>query len=254
MKLHHQIIGSGQPIVILHGLLGSLDNWRGLAKQLATKVQVISVDLRNHGRSPHSAEQTYQLMADDLVELLDELGLDKVDLVGHSVGGKMAMEFSKHYPQRLRKLVVVDIAPRSYDDEHSTIFKGLLAIELSQFTSRSQVDQALQTSINNKAIRQFLLMNLAVENEQLMWRINLQALFNNYSKLLQSVCEGSVINIATCFIRGGRSTYIKPSDRALIESIFPNSELFTIESAGHWVHAEAPDDFLAKIIEFFDYD
>jgi len=254
MKLHHQITGSGQPIVILHGLFGSLDNWRGLVKQLMTHAQVISVDLRNHGRSPHSAEQTYQLMANDLAELLDELALEKVDLIGHSVGGKVAMEFSKHYPQRLRKLVVVDIAPRSYDDEHSNIFKSLLAIKLSQYTSRSEVDRALQASIDNKAVRQFLLMNLAVENEQLIWRINLHALFNNYPKLLQSVCEDNVINIMTCFIRGGRSMYIKQSDRALMESIFPNSELFTIESAGHWVHAEAPDAFLAKIIEFFDYD
>lgn len=254
MKLHYQIIGSGQPLVILHGLFGSLDNWRGLAKQLSTHAQVISVDLRNHGRSPHSAEQTYQLMAADLVELLDELGVDEFDLIGHSVGGKVAMEFSKHYPDYLRKLVVVDIAPRRYDDDHSHIFKRLLAIDLSQYTRRSQVDQAIQTSIPNKAVRQFLLMNLTVEDGQLMWRINLQALFNNYPNLLQSVCENSVIDINSCFIRGGQSKYVLASDRLLIESSFPNSELFTIESAGHWVHAEAPAEFLAKITEFFDYD
>jgi len=254
MKLHYQVYGAGQAVVILHGLFGSSDNWRGLAKQLAKYAQVITVDLRNHGKSPHSAEQTYDLMADDLAELIDELNINQVDLIGHSVGGKVAMAFSQRYPQLLRKLTVVDIAPRSYSDEHSGIFKALQALDLSLYSSRTEVDKALQQSIPIKAVRQFLLMNLASKNDGLTWQLNLSALFTAYPQLLRAVCEADIVDTPSCFIRGGKSNYIQEQDFALIESTFPNSEIMTIAQAGHWVHAEAPQPFLAKIIEFFDYD
>ncbi|MDC9725867.1 MAG: alpha/beta fold hydrolase [Gammaproteobacteria bacterium] len=254
MKLHYQIVGSGQPVVILHGLFGSSDNWRGLAKELSNHAQVITVDLRNHGRSPHSAEQSYELMADDLAELIQELKLSSVDLIGHSVGGKVAMTFSQHYPEFLHKLVVVDIAPRAYTDEHSTIFETLLGLDLSLYLSRKELDQELSLSLPNKAVRQFLLMNLDLTNDKLTWRLNLHALFECYPKLLQSVCNHQQIAIPSYFIRGGRSNYIGDDDFALINATFPHSEIVTIEEAGHWVHAEAPDIFLTKIIEFFDYD
>lgn len=254
MKLHYQTLGEGRPLVILHGLFGSLDNWRGLTKQLATVAQVIAVDLRNHGRSPHSSEQTYELMADDLAELIDELTLGQIDIIGHSVGGKVAMVFAQRYPELLRKLVVVDIAPRCYSDEHSGIFETLLALDLSLYSNRTEVDRVLQQSIPNKAVRQFLVMNLSMDNEHLKWRINLQGLFDAYPQLLQSVCENDKIDIPSCFIRGGRSDYIQQQDISRINVCFPNSEVVTIDQAGHWVHAEAPQLFLAKIIEFFDYD
>ena len=254
MKLSYQTSGSGQPLVILHGLFGSSDNWRGLAKELATKCQVISVDLRNHGRSPHSSEQTYALMVEDLAELFERLKLEKVDIIGHSMGGKVAMAFSQRYPQWLRRLVVVDIAPRQYHDEHSAIFRVLLALDLSLFTSRNEVDDALKIALPDKAVRQFLLMNLAINGEQLSWRINLQALYDNYSQLLAAVCEDETIMIPSCFIRGGLSAYIGDEDEDLIRSYFPYAELATIEQAGHWVHAEAPQQFLSKITEFLDYD
>ncbi len=254
MKLHYQIFGSGQPLVILHGLFGSADNWRGLAKQLAIVAQVITVDLRNHGRSPHSAKQTYELMADDLAELVEELNLRSIDLIGHSIGGKVAMAFSQHHPELLRKLVVVDIAPRSYADEHSSIFKSLLGLDLSLYSTRNDVDKALSVSLPIKAVRQFLLMNLAVDNAQLNWRINLPALYDAYPQLLSAVCEGQQNSVPSCFIRGGLSNYIQVQDITLIQTSFPNSEIVTIEHAGHWVHAEAPEAFLNTIIEFFNYD
>jgi len=254
MKLYYQTIGTGRPLVILHGLFGSSDNWRGLAKQLATKAKVITVDLRNHGRSPHSSEQNYALMVEDLAELFDSLSLDKADIIGHSMGGKVAMAFSQRYPQWSRKLVVVDIAPREYQDEHSAIFKKLLDLDLSLYSSRNEVDNALKISLPNKAVRQFLLMNLALNDEQLSWRINLQALYDNYPQLLKAVCAGNTIMIPSCFIRGGQSDYIHDEDEDLIRSCFPNVQLVTIELAGHWVHAEAPQQFLTKISEFFDYD
>ena len=254
MKLSYQTSGSGQPLVLLHGLFGSSDNWRGLAKKLATKCQVISVDLRNHGRSPHSAEQTYSLMAEDLSQLFEKLNLDKVDIIGHSMGGKVAMVFSQHYPQRMRKLVVVDIAPRQYADEHSDIFRALLALDLSLYGSRNEVDNALKIALPNKAVRQFLLMNLIINDERLSWRINLIALFDNYHQLLEAVCEYENITIPSCFIRGGQSNYIGDEDEDLIRLCFPFAEFVTIEQAGHWVHADAPQQFFTTITEFFDYD
>jgi len=254
MKLHYQTFGSGRPLVILHGLFGSADNWRGLAKNLAEYAYVITVDLRNHGRSPHSLEQSYELMAEDLRELLNELDLNAIDLIGHSVGGKVAMTFAQNYPELLHQLVVVDIAPRAYSDEHSKIFDALLALDLLSYSSRSEVDRALSVTLPNKAVRQFLLMNLALEDGLLNWRINLPTLSESYPKLLHSVCDNKIIDIPTCFIRGGGSTYVGDDDVDLIKTIFPDSELYTIERAGHWVHAEAPELFQSKIIEFFNYD
>lgn len=254
MKLHYQIVGFGQPLVILHGLFGSSDNWRGLATQLAKHFQVITVDLRNHGKSPHSSEQNYQLMADDLAELFDRLTLKNTDIVGHSLGGKVAMAFAQYYQQHINKMIVVDMAPRQYIDEHSKIFKALLAVDFSECLTRRDVDAFLSNDIADKAVRQFLLTNLNTSNERLSWRLNISALFDNYSFLLQPVCENKTINIKSCFIRGGRSTYIKSEDEKLIKSTFPNSEIYTIEEAGHWVHADTPKPFLTKVTEFFDND
>ncbi|HDY84799.1 hypothetical protein LCGC14_0809350 [marine sediment metagenome] len=254
MKLYYQTIGEGRPLVILHGLFGSSDNWRGIAKTLSDYAQVISVDLRNHGQSPHSVKQTYALMAEDLAELCDRLKLDKVNIIGHSMGGKVAMAFSQRYPQYIDKLVVVDIAPKQYHDAHSHIFKALLALDLSLYTNRSDVDNALKMTLPNKAVRQFLLMNLELSGEALSWRLNLQALYDNYSELLDAVCEDETVMIPSSFIRGGQSDYILEDDEDLIRTRFPYSELVTIEQAGHWLHADAPQQFLSKITEFFDYD
>jgi len=254
MKLNYQTQGSGQPLVILHGLFGSSDNWRSIAKQLADYAQVITVDLRNHGHSPHSTEQNYELMADDLLELIDELQLDNVDIMGHSVGGKVAMAFSQRYSSYCRKLIIVDIAPKHYEDEHNAIFKALLSLDLTLYNKRSDVDSELAKVIKDKAIRQFLLMNLGIENHVLSWRINLQSIFNNYVNLLKPVCDGCTITLPVCFIKGSRSSYILKDDELLIKSLYPNAEVYTIEQAGHWVHAEAPQAFLTKVLEFLSYD
>ena len=254
MKLHYQRVGSGRPLVILHGLFGSSDNWRGLAKQLAKRVQVITVDLRNHGKSPHSPAQNYQLMADDLAELLDDLSLRKVDIIGHSVGGKVAMAFAQRYRNRVNKLMVVDIAPRQYESDHNKIFEALLAVDLSQYSKRSEVDKALSQALPDRAVRLFLLMNLELTGDNLTWRINLTALFENSPQFLEPVCSDEKITVPSCFIRGGRSLYVQEADKVLIGTTFPNSEIVTIDQADHWVHVDAPQEFLAKVTEFFNYD
>jgi len=254
MKLHYQINGHGRPVLIIHGLFGSLDNWRMIVKQLSEHAQVITVDLRNHGRSPHSTEQNYKLMAEDIAELLQELRISNIDLIGHSVGGKVAMAFSHYYPDYCNKLVVVDIAPKQYQQEHDVIFKALLSLDLSLYSKRNEVDAVLAKTITDKAIRQFLLMNLDITGDMVTWRINLQGLFDNYPQLLQAVCENQIITIPACFIRGGRSNYILNEDIEQISSLYSNSEVHTIEKAGHWVHAEQPQAFLIKVNEFLDYD
>ena len=252
MKLHYQLIGTGRTIVIIHGLFGSSDNWRAMAKQLSQWAQVITIDLRNHGQSPHNDQQDYPLMVNDLLELFDDLGIEKAHIIGHSIGGKVAMAFAAAYPQRLNKLMVVDISPRQYVDEHNSLFQVLMDVELSHYAHRRDVDEALSDLLPDKAVRQFLLMNIATKSGKLHWRINLNALHANYSYLLAAVCEQQNVSVKSCFIRGGQSAYIQAADEQLITQSFPNSEIYTIKQAGHWIHAEAPQQFLEKVIAFFD--
>ena len=254
MKLHYQITGSGQALIILHGLFGSSDNWRGLAKQLAEYAQVITVDLRNHGKSPHHPQQTYEVMVEDLIELFDELKLQKANIIGHSMGGKVAMAFAAAHAEHLNKLMVVDISPRQYSDDHSVVFNALMAVDLSQYSKRSEVDVVLEELLPDKNVRQFLLMNIVVDNGRLSWRINLAALSDNYPNLLDAVCEHDEVNIEACFIRGGNSHYIQDDDDVVISQHFTQVEIHTIEQAGHWVHAQAPQQFREKVIAFFDYE
>jgi len=159
MQLHYQTLGQGHPLILLHGLFGSADNWGEVAKHLAQTYQVISVDLRNHGRSPHSDSQTYTDMTSDLVELCDGLGLDTIHLLGHSLGGKVAMQFATQYPERVNQLVIVDMAMREYLDEHTHLIDAMMAVDLSTMQSRTEADKALSSRINLAMVRQFLLMN-----------------------------------------------------------------------------------------------
>jgi len=254
MKLHYKITGSGQPLIILHGLLGSLSNWRAIADVLSEHAQVITVDLRNHGQSPHSAEQTYQLMVDDLAELITDLSLQSVDIIGHSIGGKVAMAFVDTFPEQVRKLMVVDIAPRHYQSSHHKIFNALLGLDLPRFTTRKEADIALAEKLPDKAVRQFLLMNLVISDQQLSWQINLQAIADNYLHLLEAVCRNDKVLVPSCFIKGGQSDYIQQKDEDEIRTIFNDVIIDTIEDAGHWVHAESPKVFSKKAMSFFNYD
>lgn len=250
MRLHFQSVGEGEPLVILHGLFGSADNWRHIAKALSTKRRVISVDLRNHGRSFHHARQTYPLMADDLHNLLDDLGLGRVDLLGHSLGGKVAIQFAQSFTERLASLIVVDIAPRQYADEHSHIFKSLMALDLGKFTSRTQISDALSFTVADPVVRQFLLLNLQKENGSFRWRINLDALFCSYPGLLQQVVPDHPIQIPTMFICGANSSYVTQEDWQQIQQLFPQVRQVVVDGAGHWVHADQPEIFLQQLDRF----
>lgn len=249
MKLHYQSLGQGQPLILLHGLFGSADNWGTIAKRLAPDYQVISVDLRNHGRSPHHASQSYADMAEDLIELCDSLNLDTIHLLGHSMGGKVAMQFATQFPSRMGKLIVVDMAMRSYADVHTHLIEAMLAVKLSSMQTRSDVDQALISTIDENMIRQFLLMNLVKSNDRLAWRINLAALKANYSTLQQAVCASAQYDKPALFIRGERSDYVRDEDIEQIKTHFTNTQFASLPTA-HWVHAEQPQAFSEVVAQF----
>lgn len=247
MQLHTQILGQGQPLVLLHGLFGSADNWGSIAKHFSQHYQVISVDLRNHGRSPHSDSQTYPDMAEDLLAVLDALGLSQVHLLGHSLGGKVAMQFATQYPDRVNKLIVVDMAMRAYPDRYTQLMDHMLAVDLGQMASRNEVDNALKDAIPNLRVRQFLLTNLVKNEAHLQWRINLPALKANYATLIAAIAVR--FDPPSLFIRGERSDYVQASDIAELQRHFPQAEFVSLPT-DHWVHAEQPELFIQAVENF----
>jgi len=249
MQLHTHILGQGQPLVLLHGLFGSADNWGSIAKHFSQHYQVISVDLRNHGRSPHSDTQTYPDMADDLLAVLDTLGLAQVHLLGHSLGGKVAMQFATQYPAKVSKLIVVDMAMRAYPDRYTQLMDHMLAVNLSQMASRNEVDNTLKDAISNVRVRQFLLTNLVKNETQLQWRINLPALKANYAQLIAAIAVH--FDQPALFIRGARSDYVQDSDITALQQHFPLAEFVTLPT-DHWVHAEQPQLFIQTVEDFLN--
>ncbi len=254
MKLHYQDSGEGHPLIIIHGLFGSADNWRSMAKYFSRFYRVISVDLRNHGRSPHNDTQDFASMAADIEQLCGDLGLHKVHVLGHSLGGKVAMQFAAEQPAWVEKLVVVDISPRRYFSEHTPLMDAMLALDLKKLDSRAAVDEVLAEKVTDKSVRQFLLMNLQSGDEGLYWRINLPALKANYQHLMAPVCEHTTVSANSLFVYGSLSEYVNEEDRALISKQFPHARFQAIEKAGHWVHAERPQQFKQIVEDFLKND
>jgi esterase len=252
MKLNFRVSGEGPPLLILHGLLGSLDNWMPPAQQLAAHFQVFLIDLRNHGRSPHAAEFNYGVMAEDVAGFIRDQNLGPVNLLGHSMGGKLAMRFAQLHPDAVTKLVVVDMAPREYPPRYDGILAAMHALDLRAFRHRAEVDAALAAVAPEKPIRQFLLKNLGRDTTgALEWKPNIAAICANYSQIRQALPTSNQFHGATLFVRGGKSDYIRTEDFDLIRLIFPQAQLQTIVAAGHWVHAEAPKEFLHTVRGFF---
>jgi pimeloyl-ACP methyl ester carboxylesterase len=250
MKLHVREMGEGFPLVILHGLFGFSDNWQTHAKKLSSYYRIILVDLRNHGHSPWSDEFSYQLMADDLKELIDDLGIKKMHLLGHSMGGKVAMLFAQQDTKSIDKLMVVDIGIKAYPMHHQHILAGMHAIDLSVITARSQAEAILKEHIESDGVRQFLLKNLYWKDKgQLAWRMNIEVLEREMPEILAAIPEKETF-VPALFIRGALSNYILDEDFSAIEEVFPEAEFVTIENAGHWVHAEAPEEFMDAVLSF----
>jgi esterase len=251
MRLHYRQLGQGEPLVLLHGLFGSADNWFSVAPQLAERFHVIAVDLRNHGQSPHDAAMDYPLMAADVDELFAACGLTSASVIGHSMGGKVAIELALDFPLRVKKLVVVDIAPRAYSRTHDNILDALLALDLATFNSRQEIEHALAAEIPSLNLRRFLLKSVGRDdNGRFLWKMNLQGIAANYGRLCEAVGEGRHFAGPTLSIRGGKSDYVIPADEAEIRRQFPAAAIETIPAAGHWVQADAPEEFARVVLEF----
>ena len=252
--LHSKILGEGKPLIILHGLFGMLDNWQALAKEFACFFETHIVDLRNHGRSFHATQHNYEVMTEDLLSYLNAYNLDEVSLIGHSMGGKAAMNFACMYPDRVEKLVVVDIAPKYYPPHHQEILSGLNAVEQAKIKSRKDADQILSQYFSESAMRQFLLKNLYWRSStELTFKFNLKVLSDQIKNVGQALYTNALFDRPTLFIAGQSSNYIKETDVELIESHFPDFEIVEIPNSGHWVHAENPDQFFDKVSRFLIY-
>ncbi|MGC1471835.1 MAG: alpha/beta fold hydrolase [Psychroserpens sp.] len=251
-KLHSQILGKGRPFVILHGFLGMSDNWKTLGNRLAeADFEMHLVDQRNHGRSFHSDEFNYEVLADDLKTYCNDHSLKDIILLGHSMGGKTAMLFSTEYPDLVSKLMIADISPRFYPVHHDAILNGLSALDFSQLDSRGAADDFLSAYISEIGTRMFLLKNLYwVKKGQLGLRINLEVLRDQVSEVGEALPIHSKFEKPTLFLRGDKSEYVMPTDEKLIKQHFPLAKITTISNAGHWLHAENPDDFHETVINF----
>ena len=253
MKLFHKKYGTGDPILILHGLFGSSDNWHTIAKELAKTHTVYFLDMRNHGRSPHHNEMTYSAMVEDIYEFLTDFNLRKVTLIGHSMGGKTAMNFALEYPHRVNKLIVIDIAPKAYPILHDSIIESLVAIDINNLSSRKEADERLSKTLNRPELRQFLLKNLYRKgDDKYVWRINLPVIARNIQKLGEATQKDRNFDSPTLFIKGELSDYILPQDVDLIKDIFPEAKITTVPEGSHWIHAEKPNDLVELIQRFLN--
>jgi esterase len=256
IKLNYKEFGQGEPVIILHGLFGTLDNWQTIAKQLSENHLVYILDLRNHGKSPHTeGVMSYHILAEDVAMFMQQNWMHSATIIGHSMGGKVAMQMSMDYPDLVEKLIVIDIAPKKYKGGHEEIFDALLNLDLSKLTDRKVAEAYLMDKLKNDVgTVQFLLKNLSrrADNEGggFEWKMNLSVLNRDYHILMDTFEVNTTFEKDTLFIRGGNSNYIRDEDFETIKTIFPKAKLETVEGAGHWVHAEKPKELLEKLLEF----
>lgn len=250
MELFARTQGNGPPLVLLHGLFGSNENLGSVARALADDFSIHAMDLRNHGRSPHGAEMAYPVLAHDVLETLAAAGIERTSILGHSLGGKTAMELALSRPRHVERLIVVDIAPIPYERRHDRELEALHALDLEQVSSRGDADRALAEAIPNPAIRQFLLKNLVRTEDGYSWRMPLDTIYREYADIAAAPASPGPFDGPTLFIRGGNSDYITDDSEPAIHERFPNARIETIPDAAHWVHVDAPEAFLGLVREF----
>lgn len=262
MKLFFRKSGEGKPLFVLHGLFGLSDNWNTVGKILAEHFKVYLIDLRNHGSTPHSDEWNYDAMANDILELMNDERLEKINLLGHSLGGKVTMQFASMFPEKLERLIVVDMAPKDYPGKQFDFIEKLLAISLSEIKSRKEAEAELRKIIRDEATIQLLLKNITPSPSGsppyqggdnrggYAWKFNLKVIASNQDKIGKTFSIKDKTETPSLFIRGEKSNYILDSDIPAIKKIFPNSEFKTIANAGHWVHADKPEEFVTEVVRF----
>jgi esterase len=256
MHLYYHVYGTESlpAVIILHGLLGSSENWHSFGKILGERFRTFIPDARNHGRSPHTDVFSYRAMAEDIEELILQEHLSAVSLLGHSMGGKTAALVSLLYPEHIKRLIVVDIAPRAYLAHHDSIFDALLSLDLNSYQHRNEINEALARSIPDGSVRQFLLKNLLRDDSgRFRWKMNLGAIEKNYARILEELPRDRQFQGPVLFIRGEKSEYIQMEDVPIINQIFPQAELYTINNAGHWVHVDAQEEFSKVVLNFLSF-
>jgi pimeloyl-ACP methyl ester carboxylesterase len=249
MKLFFRESGQGQPLIILHGLFGSSDNWYSHAKTFAPFFKVYLVDQRNHGQSPHSEEFNYKALTLDLEEFIKEHAIENPVILGHSMGGKTAMNFAVKNPDKLDKLIVVDIVPKYYPVHHDQILEGLEAIDLKAVQSRNEADKILSNYVPEPDVRQFLLKNLSRNENGFEWKINIAGIDKNIEQIGAGLEYPGTYDGPSLFIKGAKSNYYKPGDEETIKKIFTQAKIETIDT-GHWVQAENPQEFSKMVLSF----
>jgi len=253
MELNYVKSGAGYPVIILHGLFGMLDNWKSITRSLEEKFTVYLIDQRNHGKSPHLPEHSYQLMADDLNHFFIQQQIASAHIIGHSMGGKTAMQFALQHPQKVDKLVVVDMGIKRYNGGHDSIFDALRALDLASIHSRKDAEKEMAEKVLDITVQQFLLKNLTREtNGNYKWKFNLEALSANYdNEILAPIKISEKYSGEVLFVRGGKSNYILNEDWDSIQNVFPNAVLNTVKNTGHWVHSQKPEELLKILFTFF---
>ena len=252
MKLNYQEQGEGYPVILIHGMFGSLSNLGNLARCLSSQFRVISVDLRNHGDSPHDPIFDMSSMAEDIVSLMNSLSLPTAFIVGHSLGGKVGMQLAINHSDRVNKLVVADISPVTYQPRNDPALNGLVALSETSIQSRNQAEELLADFINDSQTRAFLLKNLKRKDDcGFVLKLNMRAVTENYGTTLVAAPSGGQFDNPCLFIKGETSAYIQEKHRPIIKEMFPNSQVNVISGAGHWLHAEKPKLFNDQVMEFF---
>lgn len=252
MKLFFKTFGEGKPLLILHGLFGSSDNWQTLAKSLSSYYKVYLIDQRNHGHSPQSDDFTFELMAEDLYELAAEEGLRDLLLIGHSMGGKTILHFAQKYGFLIDKMIVADMGIKAYTPHHDEIFNALFAVDVNHCETRRLAEERLSVHVSDTSTKQFLLKNLYwKEPAKLDWRFNLSAIYNKRDEIIKAIPLLKIDN-DVLFLRGAKSNYVTDEDLPFIKQLVPAAKFETIPDVGHWLHAEAPDIFLEKCLEFLE--
>lgn len=263
MELFFRETGEGAPLIIIHGLYGCSDNWLTIARKLSPSFHVYTIDLRNHGQSPHAESHTYDDMVADLLEFISAKGFSTVTLLGHSMGGKVAMRFTLQYPHKVKQLIVADIAPKNYlhmhnrgesANQHEKIIDALLAINLTGLSTRKDIDNALKNDFPEMGLRQFLVKNIRKGKDNKMeWCINLPVLRASLPDIMDGFSNTKTsCNTPTLFVKGENSPYIDAEDSYEIHNYFPNSNTASIPNAAHWLHAEQPELFFNTIMYFLE--
>lgn len=253
MALNFKVSGTGPPLIILHGFLGSLDNWQTHARALSDMATVYIVDGRNHGRSPHYPEHSYALMAEDLKAFMEVQGIAKASLLGHSMGGKTIMGFANQHPEMIDKLIIADISARQYTWNYDTIFEALYNVKLDEVKQRGDAERMLREKIAEEGMLQFLLKSLDRNPDgRYEWKMNLDVLYQQFNEVIKGIELNGKFEFPTLVIRGGKSKYVEEKDLVYFSEHFSNLEVVTIANAGHWLHAEAPKEFLDAVRHFLN--